>query len=96
MVYFFHGFYDIFSFTELAYRVLLDVKLPYPSPSVAVSFIGVWITLILIVVLSYKFGVLLAVWVFCKLRTTTISTWTFWFLWHNHLPPHKLGLHDIS
>lgn len=84
MVYFLYGFYDIFSLTELAYRVLFDIKLPYPSPSVTVSFIGVWITLILIVVLSYKFGVLLAVWVFCKLRTSAESTRTLRFLWHNN------------
>ena len=84
MVYFLYGFYDIFSLTELAYRVLFDIKLPYPSPSVTVSFIGVWITLIFIVVLGYELGVFIAVWVFCKLRATAESTRTLGFLWHNY------------
>ena len=65
MVYFLYGFYDIFSFTELAYRVSLDVKLPYSSPSVTVSLVGVRITLVLVVVPSYNFSVLLTVKVLC-------------------------------
>ena len=82
MVYFLYGFYDIFSLTELAYRVLLNVKLPYPSPSVTVSCIGVWITLILVVVLGYHFAMFLTVRVLRKFRATAESTRALWFLRH--------------
>ena len=81
-MYFLYGFYDIFSLTELTYRVLLNVKLPYPSPSVTVSFVGVRITLVLVVVLGYHFAMFLTVRAFRKFRATAEPTRTFRFLWH--------------
>ena len=82
MVYFLYGFYDIFSLTELAYRVLLDVKLPYPSPSVTVSFVGVRITLVLVVMLGYHFAMFLTVRALRKFRASAEPTRTFRCLWH--------------
>ena len=82
MMYFLHGFQDILSFTKLTHRVFFDVKLPYPSPSVTVSLVGVWITLVFVVSFGYFFAVLIAVSVLRKFRATAEPTRTFRFLWH--------------
>lgn len=82
VMHFFGGRYPTFLFTLLAQRMRLDINPSYAPPCDAVSFVGIRITKISVVLTVGDLPVFIAVPSVGQPAATRIGAGALWFIWH--------------